>query len=56
MKKLSLNIGFLVAICLLWSTPVIMTGVSQVQMSSGTVQAADKKKETRKVPAMRAYL
>lgn len=53
MKKLSVNIGFLVALCVLWSAPVMMTGLSQGFMSTGTVQAADKKKETRRVPAMR---
>ena len=53
MKKLSLNIGFLVAVCVLWNAPVMMTGLSQGLMSTGTVQAADKKKETRRVPAMR---
>ena len=31
----------------------MMTGLSQGFMSTGTVQAADKKKETRRVPAMR---
>lgn len=53
MNRLSVNLGVLVAIGVLWSAPALIAGITDGYLSNGSAYAEDEKKETRKVPAMR---
>ncbi len=54
MNKVAVNFVFVMAACTLWCAPLIVSKLTEGQVSFGAAYAADEnKKQTRKVPAMR---